>query len=408
MEWVNEARGRTLRERRGAASVPDELPLLDPDHNALLRRWARSDGARRSRTALLKDAVPVASLERAEVLCELLLRQGWIMLRERLMGGTWQWDAITWRDLPRLQGLLGVSSPRLRGEERRVLIEEGEAWFRSRAETFDGLTLDPDLLDELEQALAQLRDDTSLRLELLSVRLQLLRAVAVWHDEARQGSRRDFALHARGATKAMGEADWRWLEGSFDLERLRIARFAAVAWLAGDLTLHWDGQQVHLGPLHCIGLPLADLMRVSSTSSAPVRWWLIENRASFERQAQQREAGVVLLWIPGRPAVGWLDAVRHLLRLAPAPAWISADADPSGVDIACTAGAVWQMQGLSWEPHRMGVDQWASTSQYWPLNDHDRRLLEVQLGRSDLPLVLHELCLAMQREGRKAEQEAWV
>jgi hypothetical protein len=383
------------------------LPLLDSDQNALLKRWASSDGARRGRAALLKDATSISSIERAEALCELLLSRGWIVRREQLVGGAWQWNAITWRDLPRLQSLLGVSSPRLRGEQRRMMIEESQTWFRSRAETLNHSALDPDLLDEIEQALGQLCDDTSLRLELLSVRLQLLRAVAAWHDEGRQGSRRDFALHARGTTKALGGTDWRWLEGGFDLERLRIARFASMAWLAGDITLNWSGQQVRLAPLHCLGLPLADLKRASSAST-PARWWLIENRASFERQAQQREAGLVLLWMPGRPSIEWLESVGHLLRLAPAPAWISADADPSGVDIACTVGAVWQAQNLSWDPYQMGVDQWAATSQYWPLNDHDRHLLEAQLARSDLPRELRELCLAMQREGRKAEQEGWI
>ncbi|MDR0777480.1 MAG: DUF2399 domain-containing protein [Azonexus sp.] len=407
MNWVDEARGRTERDRCAATPIPDDLQLLDPEQNVLLKRWASSDGARRGRAALLKDAAPISSIERAEALCELLLIRGWIVRREQLVGGTWQWNAITWRDLPRLQSLLGVSSPRLRGEQRRTLIEESQTWFRSRAETLNHSALDPDLLDEIEQALGQLCDDTSLRLELLSVRLQLLRAVAAWHDEGRQGSRRDFALHARGTTKALGEADWRWLEGGFDLERLRIARFASMAWLAGDITLNWSGQQVNLASLHCLGLPLADLKRASSAST-PARWWLIENRASFERQAQQREAGLVLLWMPGRPSVEWLESVGHLLRLAPAPAWISADADPSGVDIACTVGAVWQAQNLSWDPYRMGVDQWAATSQYWPLNDHDRHLLEAQLARSDLPRELRELCLAMQREGRKAEQEGWI
>ena len=408
MEWMDEARGRAGRERRAAVAVPEDLPLLDPDHRALLSRWVRSDGARRGREALLKEAASIASIERAELLGELLLREGWIARRERLVGGRWQWESIIWCDLPRLQALLGVTSPRQRDEQRGALIESAHAWFHSRSGESGGPALDPDLLDELEQALAQLQGDTSLRLEMLTVRVDLLKAVASWHDDGRQGSRRDFALYAKGATKALGEADWRWLDGHFDLERLRIARFAEVAWLAGDLTLHWNDRLIQLGALHCAGLPLADLMRASAIAASPSRWWLIENRASFERQAQQRGEGVALLWMPGRPSRAWLNAVEHLLRCAPAPAWISADADPSGVDIACTAGEVWLRQGLAWEPHRMGVDEWSSTSQYWPLNEHDRRLLEAQLSRPELPPGLRALCLAMQREGRKAEQEGWV
>lgn len=407
-EWVDTARGRDARDRCAPNPVPDGLPMLDADHDALLRRWVRSDGARRGRAALLKDAGP-AGIERAETLCERLLREGWVVCRERRIGGAWQWESLVWRDLPRLQGLLGVSSPRQRVEERQTLIDKARVWLHSRRETVASDALDPDLLDELQRALAHLTDDKTLRLDVLAVRLELLQAIAVWHDAGAQGSRRDFALRARGATKALTEADWRWLEAAFDLERLRIARFAPLGWLAGELELTWNDQQrIHLGPVHFLGLPLADLRRTRPISS-PRRWWLIENRASFERQAERRVApGVVLIWMPGRPSAAWMDAISHLVRQAPAPAWISADADPAGVDIACSVGALWQSLGLDWEPHQMGVQQWAATPQYWPLNEHDRRLLVTLLARPDLQPELRALCEAMQREGRKAEQEAWV
>jgi hypothetical protein len=404
--WLDTERGRGRRDRCAAGPVPEDLPLLGADDAALLRRWVASDGARRGRAALLNDAGP-SGIERAEALCERLLREGWIIRHERLAGGHWQWEAITWRELPRLQALLGASSPRQRTEQRQVLIAQAAAWLQARRDDAAATALDPDLLDELVLALAQLEADRALRLDLLAARLELLQAVAHWHDAGLQGVRRDFALRARGTTKALSESDWRWLEAAFDLERLRITRFAPVAWLAGDLELQWAGRQVHLGPLHCLGLPLADLRRADS-AAAPGRWWLIENRASFERQAQAREPGQALLWLPGRPSAAWLDALAHLLALAPAPAWISADADPAGVDIACTAGALWQARGLAWEPHRMGVAQWEATTQRWPLNEHDRRLLATLLARPGLPPELRALCEAMQREGRKAEQEAWI
>lgn len=133
--------------------------------------------------------------------------------------------------------------------------------------------------------------------------------MADWHDAASEGSRRDFALKALGTTKAIGPADWRWLESSFDLERLRINPFAPMLWLAGEVTLHWGERRVDAGALHCIGLPLGDLRKVErvTTSHGPARhYWLIENRASFERQAQQREQGTVLVWLPGRPSSAWL------------------------------------------------------------------------------------------------------
>lgn len=406
-EWIDTARGRGERDRCAVDPVPGRLPLLDAGQDALLRHWVRADGARRSRASLLKEAGS-EHIERADALCDLLLREGWIVRRERLAGGTWRWESIGWRDLSRLQGLLGVAGARRRLEQRQASIDQVGAWLQSWRDTAVADALDPDLLDELERALAQLADDKSLRLNLLATRLALLQAIAAWHDAGEQGSRRDFALRARGATKALTDAEWRWLEASFDLERLRITRFALVAWMAGDFELVWAGQQrVQFAALHCLGLPVADLRRASA-ASPPQRWWLIENRASFERQAQQRTPGMALIWMPGRPPAAWMDAMTHLLQLAPAPAWISADADPAGVDIACSVGARWQLLGLDWEPHQMGVAQWQSTSQRWPLNEHDRRLLVTLLERGNLPSELRLLCEAMQREGRKAEQEGWV
>ncbi len=404
-DWIDEAKSRTRRERRADAPVPEAPPLLDRERRDLLRRWVRQDALRRTRGALIKDA-GATGIERAEALCAQLLDEGWIIRCEQLTGGAWQWHALIWRDLPRLQALLDVAGPGRRAETRQALLDQVQAWLKTwRARAAEP---DPDLLDELEQAVAQLTDDRTLPPDRLARRLDLLQALAAWRDAGESGTRRDFALRAAGGTKALSAADWRWLESGFDLERLRIARFALMAWLAGDVTLRWHGgQTLPLSHLHCIGLPLTDLIRVHA-AEAPRRWWLIENRASFERQAREPAPGTALLWMPGRPPRAWREAVRHLLRLAPAPAWISADADPSGVDIACSVGEIWQSRGLAWEPHRMSVAEWAATDQTWPLNAHDHRLLDRLLDRPGLPDGLRALCEAMRAEGRKAEQEAWI
>lgn len=405
-QWLDVARGRGLRDRCSAQPPPDRLRMLDADHAALLARWLRSDRATARRATLLQEAGP-SGIERAEALCDILLRDGWIVQRERFASGSWQWESITWRDLPRLQSLLGVVSPRQRSEERKSCIAQAVQWLQARRDGEDDSTLDPDLLDELACALDQLGADKTMRLDLLATRLQLLRAVTEWHDSGNEGSRRDFALRALGATKAIGDGDWRWLETHFDLERLRIAPFAPMAWLAGDLRLAWGTRQVEIGHLHVMALSLADLARATA-AAGPTRWWLIENRTSFERQALALEAGTVAIWLPGRPTATWLSTMRHLLGLLPQPAWISADADPAGVDIACTAGALWTERGLAWEPHRMGAAQLAAAAQDWPLNDHDRHLLARLMARQELPPALRGLCEAMVHAGRKAEQEGWL
>jgi hypothetical protein len=406
MDWVDIERGRGQRDRQANAPIPEQLSMLTPEQMELLKRWARMEAARRGRPALLKD-VGAASIELAETLCDRLLRDGWIIRRERLTGGSWRWDSIEWRDLAHLQSLLGLTSRGQRAEQRSSQVERAKIWLQARRDDPSTSSLDPDLLDEFTHALSHLESERSMRVDQLSLRLSLMQCIATWRDAGLQGNRRDFALYARGSTKAVAEADWRWLESEFDLDRLRIARFAQVVWLAGDMTLRWGEQATNLAPLHFAGLPLTDLARAEAILT-PTRWWLIENRTSFERQAAERAAGTALVWMPGRPSSGWLAAVRRLLERAPAPAWISADADPAGIDIACGVGALWASRGLAWEPHRMGVAEWASTAQHWPLNEHDRRLLGVLLARSDLPPELRGLCEQIQKAGRKAEQEAWL
>lgn len=405
-QWCDTPVRRDVRDRCAAGPVPGALPLLGPQDLKLLRLWVRDDNASRGRASLLKLA-GASGIERAELLCDCLLREGFLSRREHLVRGSWQWQRITWRDLEALKRLLGVGSKSQREAVRQAMLADGTRWAEERRGQAAQEALDPDLLDEVDGALEQLAREAALKPEVLQGRIALLRAVADWHDAGGEGLRRDFALQARGDTKAIGAADWRWLEASFDLERLRIAQFAPMLWLAGALALRWGERQVDVDALHCAGLPLGDVARAESASRAS-SYWVIENRASFERQAQARQPGQVLLWVPGRPSAAWMDAVAHLLRLAPAPAQVSADADPAGVDIACTVGALWEAQGLRWEPARMGVEEWSATSQKWALNAHDRLLLERLLARADLPPSLRSLCEAMQREGRKAEQEAWL
>jgi hypothetical protein len=366
----------------------------------------RDDANRRTRSVLLQQSAGFG-IERAEESCERLLRAGWIERREHLVGGRWQWEWISWRDLERLQHLLGVSSKRHRLAEREALVGNARSWFEARAAS-DGGNADPDFLERLESALGQLGDDRQLKTETLSTRITLLRALAEWYDSGAHGLRRDFALRALGTTKAVSEADWRWLDACFDLERIRISHFAPMLWIAGKAGLQWRTGRVDLAVVHVAGLPVGDICKLEGLDRTLSSYWLIENRASFERQAQFLASDQLLLWLPGRPSAIWMQAVDHLVRLAPAPARISADADPAGVDIACTAGAIWEAHQQSWQPYRMGAGELESTSQRWSLNEHDRRLLQRLSSRGNLPRELQELCEAMQREGRKAEQEFWL
>ena len=287
--WIATPKGRGERLRRADLPVPQELSVEALRHRAIWERWVRGERQAAGRGTLLKEAAD-AGIEAAEAACDLLLREGWIERRERLQGGSWQWDRVVWRDLERLQRLLGVAGRQQRETERRDGIADAKEWLRGRADTRQPTALDADLLDELTRAMRQLESDGALPLETLRLRLALLRAVADWHDRGEQGMRRDFALRALGDTKALGAADWRWLEAAFDLERLRVAQFAPMLWMAGEASLWWGERRIDLSPLHCLGVPLEDVARTEAFGPV-ARYWLIENRASFERQARGLSAG---------------------------------------------------------------------------------------------------------------------
>lgn len=411
-DWIDDYSGRTKRQRYAPHPPPDGLPLLNAEEHALLAAWVRSDSQTRSHRSLVGIKTTAAiTPELADVLCDRLLAEGWISRQETLAGGAWRWNSLRWLALDRLKSLLGVSSRTQRQQDRAALLETAQDWLRQLEQADQTLSANDGamlLSAILAPALQTLHADTALPLETLRQRLQLLQALADWWQLRRQGTRRDFALHARDHTKAIASGEWKWLTRWLDLEALGISRFVPLLTLAGHARLQWDTLSMDIAAADFITLPLVNLMRTTALSGSINAWWLIENRASFERQCAHPPPATLLVWLPGRPSPAWLDAVSHLLTLAPAPLRISADIDPSGVDIACTLGRRWALQNQPWTPHEMGVEQLQQARQQWPLNDYDHALLTRLLQDETLPPLLRQLCLRMQQDKRKAEQEGWL
>lgn len=402
MNWQDVLIRRGVRQRTAANEPPQVLTLLSKEDKDLLATWVRKDHASRSRDALLKEA-GIANIERAEALSDWLLREGWITRKEKLQGGSWHWEGLTWRDLDRLKTLIGVGSRTQRDEARSRRFEQAHGWLQSLPQDTD-----PELHNSVTQAVDQLAGENALRVDVVSTRLDLLVFLVEWCREEMNGTRRDFALFAGEHTKSISASDWKWLERHFDLESLGVSHFLPVIWLAGDIQLKWEDRVLDLAPVRCLAIPVEDILRVSAISQAPDHWWLIENRASFERQSGQRPNRSLMAWLPGRPSRNWVRAIEHLLQLCPAPLKVSADADPAGIDIARAVGAIWAAHGQQWEPYRMGVHEWEAVSQKWPLNDYDMSLLYRLLDDVTLPASMAELAKAMLNEGRKAEQEGWL
>ena len=380
--------GRGRRTRHGAPWTG--LPTLRPAQHALLCDWLRADAAERQWQSLL-DIAGTQRLELAEELREQLLHAGAWHTKERFVHSQWRVERVVWSDVAALQEAVGLRSAATRESARRQLaaqlqaLGEREPWLESAVRH----CLDSRQSEALRQA-----------------RLELLRALVGWQAEQRFGLRQDFAQHARGSTKAITETEWKWLAAHVPLEALGIARFAPLLWLGGTLCLHTPQGRIDVAAASLCGLPTR-LFGTPTQVRAPQRYWLIENRASFERQALAAAPGTCVVWLPGQPPQSWRQAMQWLLQHAPAPADVSCDPDPAGVTIALAAGALWQAAGLPWQPHRMQPDDWGAAPRL-PLTEHDHAWLQRLQARTDLPTTLRALCTALQAQNHKAEQEFWL
>lgn len=133
--------------------------------------WVRKDNLTRGRDALLKE-VGASNIERAEDLSGWLLREGWISRKEKLQGGTWHWESLTWRDLETLKGLLGVASKSSRDESRSQLIQKARAWLSEGAGVYQ-----ENHYAAFESAVDSLEAEGVTKVDVLANRLALLEAL---------------------------------------------------------------------------------------------------------------------------------------------------------------------------------------------------------------------------------------
>lgn len=367
---------------------PGRLPALSAEERELLIDWLRGSADTRPWQSLLQAAGP-GRIELADGLSQKLLEAGLATRHERSEHGRWWPLKLCWVELEALQAALGLATR-----------SDRDARVASLNSRLDALMAD-ELAGEAAQALAESR----MAIAATEARVALLEALVAWVAACQSGLRRDFALRL-GHTKAVSDGEWQWLERHFDLPALGIGAFAPLLTLAGPLSLCWPGgRRMDLDVAAFVTLPAASVAALDGLT-VPQRWWLIEGRASFEKQAARRDSGVAIAWIAGRPTRAWAEAMATLLRLAPAPVQISADADPAGIEIALAAAEPCIAAGVPWaaaamEPHRL------ERPGLQPLGRYDRQLLERLVAR-ELPPELAALRDALAERGVKAEQEGWL
>ena len=376
------------RRRRRYCAVPGAKPDTLPEAwRALLVRWLARGGRSRWET-LAKDA-GTAGLQTAQALLDWLLRHGWAVVEEERRHGDWWPLRVELRGMPMLRAALGLP-------DTAVLVRNWEALRESLMRANDPV---------LDQALGSLGPLPAAR---ALARGELLAALVRWREDQRSGTRRDFALFARKGTKAVSEAEWRWLEGNLDLADFSIERHTPLLLLSAPATLITPAGRLDLSASPDFSaLTPATLAAAQGAEHAITRWRLVENRTSFERVARSREDDTGVIWLPGFPPAWWQEAVGRLLALVPAPAQIACDPDPAGIEITCQAGACWEARGISWMPWHMGIEDLENAPARTALSPRDLERLAI-LDTQALPEPLARLAEWMRTHGEKGEQEGFL
>lgn len=376
-------RGRRLR--RAPKANPGVITMWPAAWRDLLLQWLK--GAAKRRWDTLLSLAGNAGFDLAHELLAALLRAGLIETDESREQGQWKTRHVMFIDPAALRAALG--------------LPDAAALRAQLADEMSTLPQDSRLIP----LWAELADYPPARgLE----RCALLRKVDAWVADNRFGTRRDFALFARGTTKAVSSAEWKWLETLTDFGELGIERHTPALWLRAPLILHFGEKRLDLSATpDMMGLSPATLALLGGIAGNIGCWRLIENRTSFERVAREHGDIDGVIWLPGFAPGWWKISVGHLLRYKPASARIACDPDPAGIHIAIEAGAVWTDSGLTWAPWKMSAHDLTQLDARLPLSSHDKVLLG-QLMTRDLPAELRDLARWMTTHNEKGEQEGFL
>lgn len=379
----------TLRGRRLRRAFPDTLHTLGGwpmEWRELLIGWIRVSSPKRKWDTLL-SAAGSRRVQLAHELLDALLRGGWVEVEERRQSGRWLPVWVNFLELSKLRNQLGLA-------DKDALAE------LFCAEAMDALQ--DSRLTSARQSLNAASPQSALR------RLALLRALDAWLTGQRFGTRRDFSLFARGATKAISTAEWGWLEHHLDLVELGIEKHVPALWMRAPVSLRRGNLSLDLRLVEdCIALTPDTLNSLTSIEGRVGCWRLLENRTSFERAARRHGDKDFVVWLPGFAPSWWRQSVAQLVTLCPASALIACDPDPAGIEIALQTARIWDNAGLSWQPWVMDVEVLSSLPNHQTLSQNDKEQLQ-RLLRQRLPASLRALADWMLIHAKKGEQEGAI
>lgn len=393
-EFLDSGRQPKKRKRYLILPEPDLIALqqLPAIWQQLMREGLKLGG--NSRWSSWQKLAGLAHKNDLDALYDWLLRYGCIVAYESFKNGEWWPYKIEWQHTNRLRKALGLT-----------VAEEQQSALQQLLHGLAQQTNDDERWLLLIDSLATLHVATALK------RAQLLQSLSQWQQAQRSGSYRDFALFARGDTKALSSSEWAWIASQLDLSNYGIQPHTPLLYIAAHMQLQLASGVLDIAASRpFIALPISSLDTLTAIQSAQLRAWIVvENLTSFERVAAKREADTAVVWLPGFAPGWWQQLMSLMVRLCPAPLQIACDPDPAGVSIALNVMQLWQRQGLEAQPWCMGVAELQQCLHRKSLDAYDqRRLLSFLERLPELHPTLAALVQYMQDTQQKAEQESYL
>jgi len=378
---------RTLRGRRKRRTFIENIEAVriwPPEWRQLLVKWIKGGGGKRKKYATIMRAGKTPISTKMDVF-DALLKGGIIELEEVRKSGRWECLWVEFINIPQLKNVLGLDNVDAIAEE---------------CDNISNIEIENSQIQSAFQELMTQRNKITLK------RGSLLLKLDEWISEGRIGTERDFALFARGDTKAVTSSEWKWLRKLFEMEVFNISRHTPTLLINGPVTLHFENGNIDLHAVHeFIGLTpdtVAKYLRRITGSPNMIR--LVENQTSFERVTRKYGHEDIVIWLPGFPPSWWQDCFRKIIRYVQCQVLIAADPDPAGIEIAMTAGRIVNEQGVLWEPWCMDPKNLSNLHEHKDLTAHDRSKIESLLEKK-LPEAFFRLATEMKSKGIKGEQE---
>jgi len=378
---------RTLKGRRKRRSFDVNVACVQTwpkEWRSVLIKWLKTGDGRKKYQTLMRAGKNPISL--TATVFDTLLKNGLIEIEEVREHGRWSCLWVEFTDTASLRTGLGLEDASLIAKECTSLAD---------------IEIEDAHLNDIFQKTLEKANKPALN------RGRLILKLNEWQLDSRIGTRREFALFSRNDTKGITKGEWAWLEGHVDLEYFNISKHTPMLLMKGPVQIGLkNGGIIDVSSAHeFIGItPKTLLLNMTGIQGHFNKLRLLENQTTFEHVARKYGDMDLVIWLPGYPPSWWQECMRLIGKEIDCHVLIAADPDPSGIEIALTAGSILENVNLTWEPWHMSTEDLKGLPTHKDITKHDLGKLK-SLRNREMHHTLTELMEEIIETGLKGEQE---